>query len=214
MHRTCPVICAFFFLFPSLVTILGQSGEARDAKKDQAAQTLPMFHIMKPITIRKFNRISQHIPLPVGNYFSFLSDFNEKMPHSVAFTWFPMWWFFFDLCMNSTTLKVVCSSNLRCSVESFSKKLLPIFLHACINTERGIERHLQTLQCLSKLLKVFNSGTFLELDQSLYNLYTSVQLHISNFEVLGMSVTKNTLDTFVFLLHTCSCIFQVCSNEQ
>lgn len=165
MHRTCHLICAFFFLFPSLVTILGQSGGARDAEKDQAAQTLPMFHIMKPITIRKFNRISQHIPLPVGNYFSFLSDFNEKMPDSVAFTWFPMWWFFFDLCLNSTTLKVVWSSKLRCSVEPFAKKLLHIFLHVFTNTERGRERHFQTLQCLSKLLNIFNSGTLLELDQ-------------------------------------------------
>lgn len=93
-------------------------------------------------------------------------------------------------------------------MEPFAKKLLHIFLLECTNTERGIERHFQTLQCLYKLLKVFNSGTFIELDQSLDNLYASVQLHISNFAVLGMSMTKNTIDTFVFLLHTCSYIFR------
>lgn len=39
----------FFFL--SLVTILEQSGGDRDAEKDQAAaQTLPMFNVMKLIT--------------------------------------------------------------------------------------------------------------------------------------------------------------------
>lgn len=169
MHRTCHCICAFFFLlFPSLVTILEQWGGARDAEKDQAARTLPLFHIMKLITVRKFNRISQHIPLLVGNYFSFLSNFNEKMPSSVDFTWFPVWWFFFDLCMNSTPLKVVWSRSLRYSVEPFAKKLLHIFLHVCTNTERGTEKHFQTLQCLSRLLGVFNSGKCLVRSKPIY----------------------------------------------
>lgn len=144
MHRTCHCICAFFFfflLFPSLVTLLEQWGGARDAEKDQAAWTLPLFHIMKLITVRKFNRISQHIPLLVGNYFSFLSNFNEKTPSSVDFTWFPVSWFFFDLCMNSTPLKVVRSSSFRYSVEPFAKKLLHIF-SACVYECR--ERHRET----------------------------------------------------------------------
>lgn len=42
-------LCSFFFL--SLVTILEQLGGDRDAEKDQAAaQTLPMFNVMKLIT--------------------------------------------------------------------------------------------------------------------------------------------------------------------
>lgn len=88
------------------------------------------------------------------------------MPDSVDFTWFPMWWFCFDLCINSSTLKVAWSSSLRCSVEPFAEKLPQVFLQ---------ERQRDTSTLGSAFL---HSWKFL------------IQVHVSNFEVLGMSVVR------------------------